>query len=58
MLGILPAERHNSCCRMSTVLLEQLEEVGLDKEPRKVICQTYSGANVMREDTIAHHLIK
>lgn len=39
---------------MSTVLLEQLEEVELDKEPRKVI----NGVNIMREDTIVHHLIK
>lgn len=43
---------------MSTVLLEQLEEVGLDKEPHKVIYQTYNGVNIMREDTIVHHLIR
>lgn len=43
---------------MSAILLEQLKEVGLDKESRKLIAQSYNGPNIMREDTLVHHLIK
>lgn len=44
---------------LSTVIFEQLSKVRLDKEPNKLICQTYDGASVMRgENRGVQHLIK
>ncbi|XP_069696985.1 zinc finger MYM-type protein 1-like isoform X1 [Periplaneta americana] len=48
-----------SAAEIATIILNQLREIGVEKSPEKLICQTYDGASVMSgQNGGVQHLIK